>query len=60
MFARVIEEEFEDLEPYLHGRFSNPLRCLIFVQSFRPCESLARVSTGVLLKKLLVYTSNES
>ena len=60
MRTRIIEKELENLEPYLHRRFSTPLRYFIVAQSVRLSESSIRLSAEGLLKKLLVYTEDES
>ena len=60
MHASVIEEELEDFESYLHGRFSAPLRILMIAQRVLLCTSSVRLSADGLLKKLLVYTEDES
>jgi len=60
MRTRIVEKELKDLESYLHRRFSTTLCYFIVAQSVRLSESSIRLSAEGLLKKLLVYTGDES
>ena len=60
MRTSIVEEELEDFEPYLYGRFSAPLRTLLIAQHVLLCKPAIRLNAVGLLKKLLVYTEDES